>query len=260
MVLVEADPRGKWEVGTHAYEHPAPVRVIQVEVKLVHPALLVLQMGAVVALVSDGHQDAGRFSRFQDRHHLVGFGILEVRFHEFVPPALGTVALRRFENRSTPFLGSVLQPVLKLIGDVRQGLPGHPLPFAVGIEETEHALWLLEWLDQTVQQETIETPIPELDVILVMLDEGVHGTLLWGEIPGAYRRERLLLYGHFQTRPDLSGSAGMAEGSRVRAGSICPHGGLSQARDLRAVSTNAPRGRIHPSPHRRGIPSARESR
>ena len=32
-----------------------------------------------------------------------------------------------------------------------------------------------------------------------MLDEGVHGTLLCGEIPGAYRRERLLIYGPFQT-------------------------------------------------------------
>jgi hypothetical protein len=40
VVLVEAARRGKWEVETHAYEHPAPVRVIQVEVKLVHPTLL----------------------------------------------------------------------------------------------------------------------------------------------------------------------------------------------------------------------------
>jgi hypothetical protein len=164
VMLVEADPCGKREVGTHADEHAAPMRIVHVEVELVHPALFVLQMGAFVALVSDGHQHAGRFPRFQDRHYLIGFGILEIRFHELVAPALVTVALRRFENRSTPFLGSALQPVLNLVGDVRQGLPGHPLPFAAGIEETEHALWLLEWLDQTVEQKPVKTPGPFMNV------------------------------------------------------------------------------------------------
>src|SRR5438105_3237413 len=50
VVLVEADPRGKWKVGTHAHEHPAPVRVIQVEVKLVHPALLYSRWGLSLPL------------------------------------------------------------------------------------------------------------------------------------------------------------------------------------------------------------------
>src|SRR3984893_8975323 len=183
------------------------MRIIQVEVKLVHPRFVLLQMGSVVVLVSNGHQNASRFPRFQDRHHLVGLGIFEVRFDEFVPPALGTVAIGRFENRSTPFLRAVLQPILELIGDFRQGSPGYPLPFAVRVEETKHALWLLERLDQTVEQQPVKTPIPELDAIVVMLDEGVHGTLLCGEIPVAYRRERLRLYVHFQARPDLPGSA-----------------------------------------------------
>ena len=49
----------------------------------------------------------------------------------------------------------------------------------------------LEGLNQSIQQEPIETPIPKLDAILVMLDERVHGPLLCGEIPGAYWRERL---------------------------------------------------------------------
>ena len=35
-----------------------------------------------------------------------------------------------------------------------------------------------------------------------------------------------LLYGHFQTCPDVSGSAGMAEGSPVRAGSVRSHRGV----------------------------------
>jgi hypothetical protein len=49
----------------------------------------------------------------------------------------------------------------------------------------------LEGLDQAVEQQPVKTPVLELDAILVMLDEGVHGTLLCGEIPGAYRCERL---------------------------------------------------------------------
>src|SRR6266496_2595958 len=84
------------------------------------------------------------------------------------------------------FLGSVLQPILELIGDLRQGFPGDSFPLALGVEEAQHTFGLLERLDQSVQQETVKTPIPELDAILVMLDEGVHGTLLCGEIPGAY--------------------------------------------------------------------------
>jgi hypothetical protein len=76
----------------------APVRIVHVEAEWVHPALLVLQMGAVIVFVSNGHQDASRFPRFQDRHHLVGFGIPEILFHELVAPALVIVTLRRLEN------------------------------------------------------------------------------------------------------------------------------------------------------------------
>src|SRR2546422_1822823 len=112
-----------------------------------------------------------------------------------------TLFRSRFENRSAPFLGSVLQPILELIGDFRQGFPGDPFPFAVGIEETEHALGLLERLNQAVEQKPVETPVPKLDAILVMLDEGVHGKLLCGEIPGAYRRERLPVLWPFRNLP-----------------------------------------------------------
>jgi hypothetical protein len=50
-----------------------------------------------------------------------------------------------------------------------------PLPLPVGIEETQHALGLLKGLDQSVQQNPIETSIAKLDAILVVFDEGVHG-------------------------------------------------------------------------------------
>jgi four helix bundle protein len=49
---------------------------------------------------------------------------------------------------------------------------------------------LLKRLNQPVQQQPIETPIAEADVILVMLVKGVRGTSS-GQIPGAYSHERL---------------------------------------------------------------------
>jgi hypothetical protein len=55
MVLVEAHPRGKWKIGTHAYEHAAPSLIVQIEVELIDPALLELQVGAVVILSSNRH-------------------------------------------------------------------------------------------------------------------------------------------------------------------------------------------------------------
>jgi len=152
------------------------VRVAQVEVKLIYPALLVLQVRAVVVLVPDGHQDARRFPGFHDRYHLVGVGVLEVRVQEPVAPTVIARAVGRFENRSAPLLGPVLQPILELVGDVCEGLPGDPFSFAVHVEEAEHPLGLLERLDQAVEQETIKTPVSELDVMLMVLNEGVHGT------------------------------------------------------------------------------------
>ena len=110
------------------------------------------KVGETVRLAEEG---IGRYRvftpfMFEDGDHLVGFGVLEVRFHELVPPALVIVAIGRFKNRSTPFLGSILQPVLKLVGDFRQSPLGHPFPFPIGIEKSEHALGLLERLDQSV--------------------------------------------------------------------------------------------------------------
>ena len=66
VVLIEADPRGKREVGAHADKHPAPARVVPVEVELIHPALFELQMRAVVILIPDGYQDTRRFPRLHD--------------------------------------------------------------------------------------------------------------------------------------------------------------------------------------------------
>ena len=128
---------------------------------------------------------------------------------------------RRIQNRSAPFFASVLEPISELVGDFRQSPLGHPFPLAVGIEETQHALGLLERLDQSIQQKPIEASIAELDAILVMFEKGVHGNLLCGEIPGGYRRGRLLVYAPAETRrPQLSRPVGVAQSARVRSGCL----------------------------------------
>ena len=68
---------------------------------------------------------------------------------------------------------------------------GYPFAVTVGVEEPEHTFGLLEGLDETVQENPVEASIPELDATLVVFVKGVHGALLCGEIPGAYRHERL---------------------------------------------------------------------
>jgi hypothetical protein len=59
-------------------------------------------------------------------------------------------------------------------------------------------------LDQAIQENTVEAPIAESDVILVMVVEGVHGYLQCGEIPGEYCHGRLLLY---ERAGDIKGEA-----------------------------------------------------
>jgi hypothetical protein len=46
---------------------------------------------------------------------------------------------------------------------------------AIGIEEPDYPLGLLEGLDQAVKENAVEAPIAESDAILVMFEEGVHG-------------------------------------------------------------------------------------
>ena len=168
MVLVQAYPRREGEVGSEGDKHPTPALVVQVEVVLVDPTLLQLQVGAVVLLSADGHQDAGRLSGFENHGHSVGFAVPQVLLSKIISALfLGCV-----QDGSAPFLGSILQPVLELIGDFRQGPPGHPSSLSIGIKKPKYSLWLLERLDQSVQQDSIKAPIPELDAILVMRDEG----------------------------------------------------------------------------------------
>ena len=144
---------------------------MDVEVILHHPTLGNLQMPAIVLLISDRDHDTGWLPAFNDCHDLVRFGPSEIGVEEFV-----TTIFRRLQNGSTPFLRPVYYPVLELPGDIAKHVAAHRVDMPVRIEEAYHPFGLLEWLDQSVQQQSIEASIPELNAILVVLVKGVHGS------------------------------------------------------------------------------------
>jgi hypothetical protein len=75
------------------------VLVVQIEIVLIHPALLQFQMRALVLSSFNGDQAAGSFASLQNDGHMIGFGPLQVRQHEIVAPLL----LRSFDDGRTPF-------------------------------------------------------------------------------------------------------------------------------------------------------------
>ena len=64
---------------------------------------------------ADRGHDPGRFPGLENDHHLISLGPLKVGIHKVITPSRGC-----FEDGRTPFLGSVLHPVLKLLGDIAQ--------------------------------------------------------------------------------------------------------------------------------------------
>src|SRR5437016_10905075 len=143
-------------------------------------------MRILIVLVSDGSQDEGGFSCFENHGDPIRFALLKILSDEVI----AALVLGCIHDIETPFLRASLQPVLELIGNLCQQLSRDTLSIAIRVEEAQDSFWLLERLDQAIKQNPIETSIAELDAILVMLAKGVHGVLLCGEIPGAYRRER----------------------------------------------------------------------
>src|SRR5215469_11514100 len=173
VVLVQTNPGREGKVGAHAYKHRAPAFIVQIEIVLIHPALFELQEGVVFLLSADRDQDSGWLPRFEDDRNLIGFTAPQIGPDEIIPPLfLGSI-----DDLHTPLLRAVLEPVLELIGNLGQHPAGDSQAFPIGIEEAEHALGLLEGLNQSVQQNPIEAPISELDAILVVLEKGVHGNL-----------------------------------------------------------------------------------
>src|ERR1700741_36083 len=120
VMLVEADTGGEWKVGANAHEHSSPVPVVDVKVVLIDPALRELKVPSVRDLVADGSDDACGFSCFENGHDVIGFGPFKVWVDEFV-----TTALRCFQDRDVALLRPLLDPALKLLGDVAQGVARH---------------------------------------------------------------------------------------------------------------------------------------
>src|ERR1700737_4466124 len=114
---------------------------------------------------------------------MIGCGLPQVRQHEIVAPLL----LRSLDDGCTPLLGTICNPMVELVGDLGQGMAGHPFSISIGVEETQYPFGLLEGLNQFVQEEPIETLISELDATLVVLVERVHGDLLCSGIPRRLR-------------------------------------------------------------------------
>ena len=184
VMLIETDARREGEIGTDPHKHLTPTGVLDVEVVLFDPASLHFQMPTVV--FPNGGHDGGGFTGFDDGHHLIGLGTLEVAIHKVIASAGGI-----FLNGYSPFLRTVFGPVVVLRGDVAQDLPTHGIDLAIAPEKTHRTLFLLKGLDRGVEQDTIEATICETDVILMVFEKGVHGVLQWGEILGAYPTERL---------------------------------------------------------------------
>ena len=90
--------------------------------------------------------------------------------NEFVP-----ATRRGLDDRRAPRLRLSQHPPLVLRGDVGQNGFADRVLLSIGVEEPDDALRLLEGLNQPVDQDAVEAPIPETNAILVMLVEGVHG-------------------------------------------------------------------------------------
>lgn len=180
-MLVQTQASGERKVWAQAHKHAAPVAVIEVEAVLLDPALFELQMPAVFRLRADRGHDARRFAGLQDADHRVGLGAFEVGLDELI-----AAPFRGVENRHVPFHRAVPDPVVDLCRDIAQNVAGHRIQLAVAIEEADDALFLLERLNDPVQQNAIEASIVESDARLVVLAKGVHADLQCGETPGSF--------------------------------------------------------------------------
>src|SRR5260370_5819832 len=149
-------------------------------------------MPAVLLLVPVSDQNPRRLASSQDGNDFIGLGTLEIGVHEVVTATLG-----HLQNRRVPLLGTVGHPVLVLVGNCVEKLACDTLSLPVGVEEADHSFGLLKRLDQSIQEQPIETTIGEANAMLVMLEEGVHENLQRGEIPGSLQHQRLL-------RPDTN--------------------------------------------------------
>jgi len=169
VVLIEADTRRERKVRAQAHEHPSPAGIVEVEVVLDDPTLSHLEVPSIVFLVAIGDQDSPRLTRSENRYDLVRLGLLEIRIDEIVASSI-----RRLQYWHAPLLRPVCHPILVLLSDTTEFIARDTLAVAIGVEESDHSFWLLERLNQSVQQQPVKAPVVEPDAILVMLEKGVH--------------------------------------------------------------------------------------
>src|SRR5262245_17683191 len=168
-MLIEADAGGERKVRTDAHEHSPPPPIIDVEIVLNDPPVCDLEMPSVGLVVTDGSHDAGRFSCLEDHHDLVRLCSVEVGVDELI-----ATTLRGFHNRDVPLARPSLQPGLELLGNATQCVSAYGIELPLGVEEADDPLWLLERLDQPIQQNAIKAAIVPANADPVVFMEGVH--------------------------------------------------------------------------------------
>ena len=142
---------------------------MDVEIVLNDPAVCDLQMPSVGLAVADCSHDASGFPRLEDHYDVVRVCSFEVWIDKVI-----AAALRGFHHRDVPLCRPRLQPGLKLLSNAPQRIPAHWIELPIRIEEANDALWLLERLNQSVQQDAVKATIVPTNAVLVVVVEGVH--------------------------------------------------------------------------------------
>src|SRR5215510_2928449 len=172
-MLVHADTCRERQVRADPHKDAAPIAIVDVEVVLIDPALFQFQMPAVFLLRPDGLHDARGFSRLEDADNLIRHGRSEIRLHKLIASTF-----RRIENRYSPFLGSIDDPVVELCRDLAQDIPADRIEVSIRTKETDDTLLLLKRLDESIEEDAIEAAVLKSYAILVRLVERVHGSCL----------------------------------------------------------------------------------
>jgi hypothetical protein len=168
-MLVNVKAGCEWEIRTDADEHAPEAAVVKIKVELIDPTTFELKVAGTVFLANTD-EDANWFSRLDDANDLIGARVGEVSFHKFVAPTIRIVP-----NGNVPVKRTVRNPVLVLIGDVSENITADLFGLAELPEKVDSPDGFLKSLDDGIEQDTIEAAIMEIDVILMVLVEGVHG-------------------------------------------------------------------------------------
>jgi len=119
---------------------------------------------------ADGRHKAGGFARLDDHHYLVRLRVSKVGLDEVVAPTFGIT----YDFRA-PLRSAVLDPVVILVSNVAQDVPAHGINLPINPEKALCSGAIQEGLNTAIQKKTVKAPVRKLDVILMVLEKGVHG-------------------------------------------------------------------------------------